>query len=175
MVLSLARAAALGNRRVVVVDCDLRNPRLHTCLAHRPQFGLADVLEGRAQLADAIQRDRLDRIDVLPAGLVRGDLFGLLSGEAMGRVMATLCQNFDLVLVDAPPSAVVADARVLAGLTEAVLFCVQWGKTPLALANSEMNTLLTDGRTVGLVLSQVDIRRYAPYGRLISELYPSYQ
>lgn len=175
MVLSLARAAAHGNRRVVVVDCDLRNPRLQTCLAHRPQFGLADVLEGRAQLAEAIQRDRLDRIDVLPAGLVRGELFGLLTGEAMGRVMSTLGQTYDLVLVDSPPSAVVADARLLAGLTEAVLFCVQWGKTPLALAQSEMNTLLADGRTVGLVLSQVDIRRYAPYGRLISELYPSYQ
>lgn len=175
MVLSLARSAAQGNRRVVVVDCDLRNPRLQTCLAHRPQFGLADVLEGRAQLADAIQRDRLDRIDVLPAGLVRGELFALLTGEAMGRVMVTLCQTYDLVLVDAPPSAVVADARLLAGLTEAVLFCVQWGKTPLTLAQSEMNTMLADGRTVGLVLSQVDIRRYAPYGRLISELYPSYQ
>lgn len=173
--LSLARVAAHGNRRVVVVDCDLRNPRLHTCLAQRPQFGLADVLEGRAQLSDIIQRDRTDRIDVIPAGLVRGELFELLSGEAMDRLMATLSQTYDLVLVDSPPSAVVADARILAALTDAVLFCAQWGKTPVTLAQSEMNTLLADGRTVGLVLTQVDMRQYAPYGRLISELYPAYQ
>lgn len=173
--LSLARAAAHGNRRVIVVDCDLRNPRLHACLAQRPQFGLADVLEGRAQLAQVIQRDALDRIDVIPAGVPRGELFELLSGEAIARLMVTLSQTHDLVLVDSPPSAVVADARILAALTDAVLFCVQWGKTPVALAQGEMNTLLADGRTVGLVLGRVDMRQYAPYGRLISELYPAYQ
>ncbi|MGE5516828.1 MAG: GumC family protein [Bacteroidota bacterium] len=173
--LSLARVAAHGNRRVVVVDCDLRNPRLHTCLPHRPQFGLADILEGRAQLADVIQRDSSDRIDVIPAGVARGELFELLSGEALARLIVTLSQTHDLVLVDSPPGAVVADARILAALTDAVLFCVHWGKTPAALAQSEMNTLLADGRTVGLVLSQVDMRRYAPYGRLIAQLYPAYQ
>lgn len=174
-VLSLARIAANGNRRVVVVDCDLRNPRVHTFLGDRMQFGLADILEGRCEPSAAIHRDRLDKVDLIPAGKARGDVFELLAGERLARLIASLSQTYDLVLIDSPPTAVVADTRILAAQADAVLFCVQWGKTPVALAQVEMNTLLADGRTVGMVLSQVDMREFSPYGRRIFDYYQAYQ
>jgi uncharacterized protein involved in exopolysaccharide biosynthesis/Mrp family chromosome partitioning ATPase len=174
-VLSLARVAAFGGRRVVVVDCDMMNPGLWRCLAEPGGAGLAEVLQGHAQLGDVIRRDRFNQIDIIPAGRLKGRLYDLLAGnDGLAEVLLELRGRYDLVLVDSPPSAVVADTRLLAGLVDATLFFVQWGKTPIELAQNEFNTLLADGRMAGIVLNRADMKELTPYGRHLTAFYPAY-
>lgn len=159
----LARTAG-PDKRVVVVDADLRRPRLGTLANAAEGPGLAAVLAGEAALDEALRPGPVPGLSVLPGRAVGGVAGDLLGGAAMRAVLEGLRERFDLVVVDTPPVLPVADTRVLVPLVDAVLYAVRWEKTPDDVALQGLERLRAGGAAPFVVLTQVDLKRQASYG-----------
>lgn len=160
----LARSAA-ASRRVVLVDADLRRPRLMALTGLSDGPALADVLAGEADLDTALRPGPVEGLQVLPGRPVGGVATDLLGDAAMRGVLETLRTRFDLVVVDTPPVLPVADARVLAPLFDAVLYAVRWEKTPDDVAAEGLARMEeADAPPPAVVLTQVDLRKQGSYG-----------
>ncbi|MFA7431399.1 MAG: Wzz/FepE/Etk N-terminal domain-containing protein [Rhodospirillaceae bacterium] len=159
----LARTAAAG-RRVVLVDADLRRPRLGALAGASEGPGLAAVLAGEATLDEALRPGPVEGLSILPGRPLGGAAADLLGGAAMRGVLDDLRARFDLVVIDTPPVLPVADARVLAPLADAVLYAVRWEKTPDDVAAQGIARLTSGGIAPLVVLSQVDLKRQGSYG-----------
>lgn len=120
---TLAVSFAQAGQRVIVVDCDMRQPRVHEAFGlANDDGGLSSVLLGQGALADAITAlDDQPRLVVLPAGPVPPSPSDLLATERAGAVLATLRASCDLLLIDTPSVLTSADARVLSRHVDAVL------------------------------------------------------
>lgn len=124
----LAQAVARMNRRVLVVDTDLRRPQIHQRLGLVNGDGLTDVLSGDLLAEDAIQASVLDEnLFVLTAGMLPPDPIRLISSQKMQELMRSLREQFDLVIYDAPPLAGLADAHLLAAHSDGLLLVAGLG------------------------------------------------
>ena len=119
---NLAISLAHAGKRVVLLDCDFRKPRVHTLFnLPRPELGLASVTDGQAELATAIRHSRIANLDLLPCGPRPANPAELLSGAKFQQVLAELRTLYDFVIVDTPPLLAVSDPRVVAQRADAVL------------------------------------------------------
>jgi capsular exopolysaccharide synthesis family protein len=141
------------NRRVVLVDADLRRPTVHGLFGMPDQPGLVDVLAGSATLEDALVLLPDVHLAVLPAGLPPAQPAELLGSAAMRRTLEALRSRFDRVIVDVPPVIPLADVGVLAPQCDGVLLVVRAGATPKPLIERALNTFDAE-RLLGVVLNE---------------------
>jgi capsular exopolysaccharide synthesis family protein len=153
-----AIAFALAGKKVLLLDADMRKPIQHQLFDRPCSPGLTDVLEGRATTASVIHRHRtVPSLSLLPAGSETSASAELLESDKFNVLLATLTQEYDLVLADSPPILLVSDARILSekfGATLAVVRARQTTKTVLKSLASVLE--LSGSRAVGLVLNGVD-------------------
>jgi capsular exopolysaccharide synthesis family protein len=116
-------------RRICVVDADLRHPQLHRLFGLPDRPGLSDVLAGHAGLDEALVTLEDHQITVLPAGRPPTHPAELLGTAAMRRTLDTLRAQFDRVVVDAPSATPLADVGILTPLVDSVLLVVRSGAT----------------------------------------------
>ncbi len=169
--LCLGRISALAGDRTVVVDCDLRRRVLSAYIerddttAEAANTGLLPLVRGDATLDQSLVRDPRTDLSILPAALDRtgtGDPFG---AQGFARVLASLRERFDVIILDTPPLTAVADARSVVEAADLVIQCVRWKETPVAVARSARKILADlDTPLGGALLTQVDMRRQAGYG-----------
>ncbi len=170
--LSLGRIAALAGERVVVVDCDIRQPALGRILHADGNLGLVDCLLGHGVLAEIICRDPVTSLDYVPAGAPEANSLGLLMSDAMIDVLAALRERYDLVLLDAPPACAMADARVVARMADATLLCLRWRSTPRDVVRHSLELLAeAQASSVGVVLTRVDAEAHLRSGYADAEVY----
>ncbi len=170
--IALGRSATLAGERVVVVDCDLRQPALGRRLGVGAELGLVDCLQGHVTLDDVIHTDQRTGIDVIGAGSADGAPPDLFRGDAMAAVIDALRQRYALVLLDAPPAYAVTDARIIARLADATILCIRWRDTPRAVVRNAA-ALLEQARAhvAGVVLTRVDARVHSRSGFADAEVY----
>jgi capsular exopolysaccharide synthesis family protein len=153
-----AIAFALAGKKVLLVDADMRKPIQHQLFDRPCSPGLTDVLEGNATTASVIHRHRtVPSLSLLPAGSDTSASAELLESDKFNVLLATLTQEYDLVIADSPPILLVSDARILSekfGATLAVVRARQTTKTVLKSLSSVLE--LSGSRAVGLVLNGVD-------------------
>jgi len=155
----LARAAALQGHRVVVVDCDLRRRTLTRLLPHTPELGLLELLENPNLLSQAIVPDSLTSADILPLGDAPPTLADVFGSPAMDRLLGVLRSRYDLVVLDTPPLAPVADSRVLAQKADFTAVVARWRSTPYQAIQAALQLLSgSDVALGGMVLNQVDLQ-----------------
>ncbi len=170
--IALGRSAALSGERVLVIECDLRQPRLARRLHAPGEAGLAELLRGDAPMADAIQHDLLSGMHFIHAGRPTTDAFGLFMSEAMARLLAHVRAEYDLVLLDAPPVQAMTEARMAAANADATLVCVRWRSTPRAVLRHALDLLeQANANVVGAVLTRVDPRAHLRSGFADAEVY----
>lgn len=156
-------------RRVVLIDADLRHPRAHQLLGLSDGIGLAEVLQGTADLETALVSLPDHNLTVLPAGLPPSHPAELLSSAAMRRVIDTLRQRFDRIVIDLPPAAPLADVRILSPLVDGFVFVVRAGVTPKPAIERVLSSF-DRSKLLGMVLndaaaeSESTYRAYAPRG-----------
>ena len=122
---NLAVALAAAGKRVVLVDCDLRRPRVHDFFGIDATVGFTSVLKGEIDLQDAmIPASNVDGLLVLPSGPPPPNPAELLSSKATQGLLETLAKFVDTVVVDSPPLLPVADSAVLAGYAHATILVV---------------------------------------------------
>jgi capsular exopolysaccharide synthesis family protein len=170
--ISLARSAAMNGERVLLVDCDVRQPAIGRALRAENAAGVTDLLLGQATYEDIVRRDHLTGLDYIPAGAAEVHSLGLFMSEAMAELLDRVRRDYDLVVLDAPPALAMADARVVSRLADATLLCVKWRDTPRSVVRNSL-ALLEDAkaRVVGVALTQVDAKVHRRSGYADSEVY----
>lgn len=136
--------------RVLLVDADLRRPRIATNLSIPAEPGLGDVLEGGTDLATAIRRAPGEGPDVLPAGRPAADPSELLASPAFTELVREVRQAYDVVLIDTPPVLSVTDGRTVAACADATVLVSRLGHvTPHQLRTARAR--LEPARVLGIV------------------------
>jgi succinoglycan biosynthesis transport protein ExoP len=169
---ALGRLAAMNGEHVIVLDCDIRQPSFARLSQANPGPGLVDYLQERASAADVCRKDTTTGMDYIPGGTGEANALGLLMSPAMARLLETLRQDYDLVLLDSPPAQAVTDARIVAGLADATLLCVRWHHTPRDVVLHALDLLEeAHANVVGAALTQVDVNVHVRSGYADAEVY----
>ncbi|MFI7146416.1 polysaccharide biosynthesis tyrosine autokinase [Nonomuraea sp. NPDC050022] len=164
---NLAITLAQAGWRVLLVDGDLRRPRIPTYLGIEGAVGLTDVLIGKAKLDEVIQPWGEPRLFVLPSGQIPPNPSELLGSRGMRQVIDQVMDDYDIVIVDAPPLLPVTDAATLSAICDGVLLVARYGKTRQEhiVRGTELLTSI-NARIVGTVMNFVPAKasRYDGYG-----------
>jgi protein-tyrosine kinase len=143
------------DRRVLLIDSDLRVPRLHTELGAPSSPGLADYLRGEADEYTVIQQGPESNLCFIPCGRIVSNPSELLSGDRMKSLLDTVAPMFDWVILDSPPTVPVHDASILADLCDGVLFVVKAGETSCETAEKAASEF-RQKNLLGVVLNQIE-------------------
>jgi len=156
---NLALALADAGQRVVLVDADLRQPKLADYLGVDGSVGLTDVLIGRADLGDVIQPWGTTSLSVLPAGQIPPNPSELLGSKVMAALISSIGAQFDWVLFDSPPLLPVTDTSVLAEHVKSAVMVVSAGRTTKhQLEMAAQRLRMVDAQVVGVVLTMMPTR-----------------
>jgi capsular exopolysaccharide synthesis family protein len=175
---NLGIALAEINQKVLLIDADLRKPRLHTIYNLSNSWGLSDLLRERNPINDypfegIAKATQIDGLYVLPGGPSAVSIANLFYSGRMVELLERLRLDFDTVLVDTPPMSYLSDARVLGRLSDGAILVVRAGKTMRDDALSAKQRLLDDGIPVlGTILNGWDPKAKARHGYGYGYPYP---
>ncbi len=161
---NLATTFAQQGVRVLLVDADLRKSRLHKVFGLERHPGLSDWLRDAAGPKDAIRETGVDKLFVLPSGSIAPHPSELLGGNRMRRLLETLREGFELVIIDTPPLLAAGDAAVLGRRADGVVLVVRAGATEQRAAREAVRQLeMVRARIIGSVLNDPDATAHS-YG-----------
>jgi len=174
---NLAAVLAHSGKKVILLDADLRRPRIHKYTGVSNTIGLSDLIgEDQHRLFnDYVQKlENIQDLSVLPSGGLPSNPTDLLGSEKMQNLLRTLSDSFDYVVIDSPPM-LVADPQVLLGLADGVLLVVVPGQTrkEVVLAIKEQ-VQHTGVRLLGVVFNRLQSSQRAGYGGYSYYYYPYY-
>ena len=154
---NLALSIAQRDKKVFLVDADLRKPKIHELFNLANDKGLADLGTARAAFNWRTRIKQVRKVSVLTAGNTPPDPAQLLSSEKMDLLLSELEEVADVVIIDAPP-LFVADTMVLASKVDGVLLVVRPGHTRRSLAKASMEHIkLVGAKVVGVVLNRIPL------------------
>jgi len=162
---NLAISLAETGARVALIDGDLRLPKVADYMGIEGAVGLTDVLIGRVELVDAMQKWGRGNLFVLPAGRIPPNPAELLGSTAMDRVLAALSEHFDYVLIDSPPLLLVTDAAVLTKKATGALLVTASGATKRPELQGAVSSLDRAGADLlGIVVTMLPTKGPDSYG-----------
>jgi polysaccharide biosynthesis transport protein len=156
----IAIAMAQAGQRVVLIDCDLRRPRVHRIFGKGSSVGvttamLEETIEG-AYLPTGVPN-----LEVIPAGPIPPNPAELLHSEKFKAFLRQVCDRYDRVIIDSPPVVAVTDAAILSTLVDGTLLVVRAFSTSKELARHAMRSLTDVGyKSAGAVLNSVNLDRH---------------
>lgn len=164
----LARSFALMGERVLVIDCDLRNPTVGKLIDCNNSQGITNLLTGSLTLDQVLLKDsKLKNLHYLLSGPIPPNPSELLGSRSMQNLLDSLKGNYDLILIDTAPSNVVSDTPILATKVDGIVFVVNHGKTKKAELSSALRSIeQVGGNVIGVVLNKVPMKsKQFGYGR----------
>ncbi|AWB96155.1 chromosome partitioning protein [Agromyces badenianii] len=162
---NLAISLAETGAKVALIDGDLRLPKIADYMGIEGGVGLTDVLIGRAELVDVLQKWSRNHLYVLPAGRIPPNPSELLGSAAMARVLETLTSQFDYVLIDSPPLLLVTDAAVVSKLTSGAILVAASGSTKKQELAGAVRALDAIGsRLLGIIVTMLPTKGPGSYG-----------
>lgn len=169
IVANLARVLAAGNREVLLVDADLRRPRLHELFGLRNRQGFTDSLAGAVAPKVAYQRIE-DRLTILTSGPLASDPQELLLGGGLEDIVSQMENDFDVVLFDSAPVLAFADTTLLAPTVDGLILVFKTGEittTEAIVVRERLQSVRA--RLIGCVLTCVPQQHLQPYHPYTSE------
>ncbi len=161
---NLAVGLAQLGARVILIDADLRRPRLHQLFGQAAEPGLTNVMVGKASLADAIRSTDVPGLSLLLAGRLPPNPVELVATAQFTDTLRRLTEDYEWVVLDSPPVMAVADTAVLARVTAGVLLVIGSEMSSRATVQAAIERLDAVGaRVLGSVLNRVDLARDAYY------------
>jgi capsular exopolysaccharide synthesis family protein len=173
--INLAVTMAQAGGRVLLIDTDMRKPRIHKSFGLKSDKGISSVMAGDVQLNDAICKSEVPNLDILPCGPMPPNPAELLHTERFRQILAQCRGSYDRVVLDSPPIAPVTDPAIIGSVTDGVVLVLRAGHTTREAAQFARRQLADAGaRILGLVINKSDRKGggygygygyYAPYGR----------
>jgi capsular exopolysaccharide synthesis family protein len=172
---NLAIALAQMKQRVLLVDADLRRPKVHRMLGLKPFPGLADLLTTNATTETAVQATNVPYLSVLACGMKHATTSELLATGSVERVFAQIAKEFDFVVFDSPPTGPVADACLIGQYVDFAVFVTHADATPVSAARLAVEQLEAAGVTLaGAVLNGVNLKHAGYYSAYYAGGYSDY-
>ena len=163
---NLAISVALNiNRHVLLMDCDLRRPSIHTRFGFDDVSGLSDYLSGETLLSDLLLRTSIDKLTILPGGSPPDNPSELLSSERMSELLAEATERYPnrLIILDSPPPTLTAETSVLARWVEGVVIVVNHGQTSLEGVSDVIDKMGRD-KIIGAIMNNFEVYSSKSYG-----------
>ena len=151
--LAIVTSMSVG-RKVLLVDCDLRRPKIHTSLGLEPVVGLGEGLTGEASVEDAIMRADGVSLDVLPVRSRPSNPSELLASDAMKETIEKISGLYDQVIFDTPACLGLPDAKTITELSDGIVLVVRAATTPKQDIETVLE-ILDQRRVLGLLLNGV--------------------
>jgi len=156
---NLATVTAMSvGRSVLLIDCDLRRPKVHWTLGLQPQVGLAEVLLNQATVTDAIQKLDGVNLDVLPVRTIPSNPSELLASPEMKRLLEEVSGRYDRIILDTPACLGLPDAKSVSEICDGLVMVVRAGVTPKEEVQAALD-ILDRRRVVGMVLNGSEATR----------------
>ncbi len=154
---NLALVLAQNNERVLLVDADLRRPRIHKIFQIPSQPGLSEILVASDDGSTSIRRTELDYLDILPAGTFSANPAELLGSNRMDDFISNCSSSYDHVIVDAPPVLGLADSVILSTKCDGVLLVVSANQVSKEAVKETVKRLrMVRAPLVGAILNRLD-------------------
>lgn len=161
---NLAIAFAQAGQRVLLIDADMRRPRVHEVLSVSQEPGLSNVLVSTVKASEAIKPSGITGLWALPAGRTPPNPPELLGSKRFRDLLDSLRDHFDWVIIDTPPVMAVADAALIAHSVTGVVYVVGAEMTSRYAAQAGLEQLRSArAPIIGAVLNRVDLDRHAYY------------
>lgn len=161
---NLAYVFAQAGYSTLMIDADLRRPRLAAYAEMQSDVGLSNYLSRDLELRDVVFKTNVPNLYMLPSGPLPTDPSGLIGSFRMDKLIAEASKRFDIVLFDSPPVLGVSDASLLVSKADATLLVLQPRKMPAkALMRTKMLINNAGGQIMGLVMNNVDISNDTQY------------
>lgn len=173
---NLAMSLALAGQRALLIDADMRRPKMHELFGVSAEPGLSNVMVGDSKASEAVKRTLTPNLWIMAAGKHPPNPAELLGSRRFKDFLASLGEHFDWVVIDSPPVMAVTDASVLAHTATGVVFVVGSEMTSKGSAKAALEQLdAAKARYVGGILNRVDLRRNPYYyGRYYRKEYQNY-
>ena len=166
-VANMAVAFSQLNERVLVMDTDLRKPRLHRVFKVRNVRGLSGYLTGKVLIEEAIQKTNVENIWIIPSGPIPPNPAELLNSNKMKEMLEELKKGFDVILLDSPPVLAVVDSVIIASFADSTVYIIKAGTTiqkPFLRAVEELTR--AKAKIIGVLFNEVKASGegyYSPY------------
>ena len=167
---NMALAMAHAGKKVLLIDADLRCPKVHQIFRLRHEIGLSDVISGEIQFENAIQTCEIPGLSLLTAGMTPSNPAELLGGMEIENLLRQLRSEYDYVIVDTPPLMAVSDPAIMASRVDGLVLVVRAGKNKLTTIRDGCELLQTMGVTLlGAVVNDVAVTDAQKYGDAYQE------
>jgi len=161
---NLAVAMAQAGSRVLLVDCDMRRPRVHTLFKVPRDMGIANLLVGTVTLEEAVIETPIKNLFLIPSGPVPPNPSEIIGSNKMISLIEVLRKDYDRIIFDTPPVSAVTDAAVLAPRVDGVILVIRSGVTPRQLVENALTKLrAVNAHIYGAVLNGVETSRESYY------------
>ena len=162
---NLAIVEAQSGKNVIIIDADMRRPKVHVQFNKSNRRGLSDVVTGKLRIEDVVKTyDQVENLSIITCGTIPPNPSELLGSERMSQTLKDLEERFDLVIIDTPPM-IVSDAQILSGKVDGVIFVVIPGQTRAIAALRPIEELRRIGSPVlGVVANKIPKSRDYYYG-----------
>ena len=171
--IALAQNFAGLGKRVLLIEGDLRRRVYDQYFNLQSQKGLLSVVSGDIEFAEAVQRSDLMSVDIIIAEKSSANPADVFSSIRFREFINRAREQYDIVIIDTPPVLVVPDARVLAQVSDVVMYAVAWDRTSRHQVSEGLKQFETGSRRVtGLILGQIDPKGMRRYG--YSDRYGAY-
>jgi succinoglycan biosynthesis transport protein ExoP len=158
--INLATVLAFSGARTLIIDADLRKPRIHASFNLPNKKGLTNLIVGEDDPADYCQRTEVERVDVLTSGPIPPNPSELLGRPRMREILRKLRDRYDQIIVDTPPIGAVTDAAVLATMVDGVILVVHAGKTRRQIVSRGIEQLrYISAPIIGVILNNLRLGR----------------
>ncbi|MBN1853479.1 MAG: polysaccharide biosynthesis tyrosine autokinase [Pirellulales bacterium] len=172
MIVNLAVSIAQSGKKVLLLDADLRKPRIESIFGIKQKMGLSTVLVGQTELSDAICRTGIEGLSILPCGPLPPNPSELLTLANFENLLEIMKREYDIVLIDSPPVLAVSDPSVIAPRVDGVLLVVRItknGRPDVVRARGILSDL--GANILGVIVNEKDQPRSYTYGHYGSDRY----
>lgn len=163
--LNLAGSFAQSDKKVLLIDCDLRKPRIHSIFESERFPGLSNYLFGNVQLDDIIRRTKLPLMDFITSGTIPPNPSELLGSHQMKDLLTLLRSKYDYIIIDSPPFISVTDSEILSRITDGTALVVLANKTPIDVFSKSYERLhnMNNHNFLGAILNNFSYKNVYGY------------
>lgn len=157
---NLAITMAQSGSKVIILDCDLRRPRIHKVFDITRDQGITNLLVGNKDIEEVVFRTQIPDLDVIPCGPISPNPSEILGSSRMTNLLETLKRNYSRIIIDSPPITVVTDAVILARSADGVVLVIHANNTAREIVKNGLDQLKAVGAHIlGAVLNNVDMSK----------------
>ncbi|MDD5712039.1 MAG: polysaccharide biosynthesis tyrosine autokinase [Smithellaceae bacterium] len=155
---NLAVTMAQAGSRVLVIDCDMRRPRLHKVFSENRDKGMSNILVGACNLEDAVMKTTIPNIDIITSGPIPPNPSEILGSHRMTDFLSKARETYERIIIDSPPITAVTDAAVLSQYVDGVVLVIRSGETHREVIKNGIAQLRSvNAHILGAVLNGVEM------------------